>query len=171
MGLGLGSGLDFEEHEVSAGPDHLMTVRHVRMAGDMQAQGARLAQMWRERHAPANAIPPSYVPLATHAQREWMQLNWPACYARMQSAAESFNVDINDNRYDFSELSYGTVSAGCSCVFYPPASTAVGHGILARNYDFTIGSFANFLRRPNPPAKPAGGAALYGRPLSVRDLP
>ena len=152
---------DVEETIVSAGAHHLMTVRHLRLRGSEVEIGAQLADIWRERHARDDQPPGSPDPLGTPAQREWAEMNWPQAYARMRGAARRFRADFEDNRHDFRSLPYGTVAAGCSCVFYPPGITANGEGILARNYDFTRGSFANFLRLPNAAASPACMADPY----------
>ena len=152
---------DVEEVVVSAGDGHLMTVRHLRLAGSHEEIGARLAGIWRGRHARNEQPPPSPDPLGTHAQREWAEMNWPQAHARMTGAAAALGADFEDNRHDFRSLPYGTVAAGCSCVFYPPTRTRSGEGILARNYDFTTGSFANFLRLPNASPNPACMAEPY----------
>lgn len=153
--------LDVQEKVVSAGVDHLMTVRHLRLRGSQEAIGAHLAEIWLDRHAPSHRPPSTPDPLGTHAHREWAEANWPQAHSRMVGAAQTFQEDIEDNQLDFRSLPYGTVSAGCSCVFYPPSVMQKGEGILARNYDFTTGSFANYLRLPNASLTPACMADPY----------
>lgn len=43
-------------------------------------------------------------------------------------------------------------ASGCSVLYYPPATTATGHGYFSRNYDFFLGSMAQVMMVPEPPA-------------------
>jgi hypothetical protein len=40
---------------------------------------------------------------------------------------------------------------GCPVVYYPPATTATGGGLLSRNYDFPTTSAAQIMGIPAPP--------------------
>lgn len=157
----VGMDLEVQEKVVSAGEDHLMTVRHLRLRGSQEAIGAHLAEIWLNRHALSHRPPGTPDSLGTHAHREWAEANWPQAHSRMVGAARAFREDFENNQLDFRSLPYGTVSAGCSCVFYPPSVMQQGEGILARNYDFTTGSFANYLRLPNASLTPACMADPY----------
>ena len=56
----------------------------------------------------------------------------------------------------FSHLFWDWAVPGCSNCFWPGATTASGHALLSRNYDFSTGSVFELMGQPSPPdARPA----------------
>jgi len=142
------------------GEGQLMTVRHLVLSGAHEEIGAALARLWRDRHE--GTVEADADPLMARAQREWTTAHWPQNRARGRGAARELGLDPSDDRYDFSMLSYGfSPPPMCSCVYYPPALTESGHGILARNYDFTTGTFADVWGAPHEEGAEAATAQPY----------
>lgn len=134
---------------IAGGADAFMTVRHLRIAGSNAEIGGALANLARTELGVRKT--PWTDPLTTRAQRTFMQRNWPALHARMGGVAEGFGASLADDSLEFSFLAYDTGVPGCSCVFYPGGTTASGHNVVARNFDYTTGSHADL---------PLGGGAL-----------
>jgi hypothetical protein len=94
-------------------------------------------------------------PVYARARRLYFQRNYPIHWERMRGVAAAFGIDPSDDGYDFTGLSYNMdlpmQAPGCSVVYYPPSTTAIGGGYLSRNYDFPIGSIADLMQVPLPP--------------------
>jgi hypothetical protein len=112
---------------------------HVRLQGSSFEIGRELARLARERHGSAAA--PAVDPEAVGAQRAYFAARNPAHLERMRGAAEVFGVALDDDAFALDSLGYATPFAGCTVVYYPPETTADGRGVLARNFDFTTGTF------------------------------
>ena len=54
---------------------------------------------------------------------------------------------VDDDGFLFGALPYNAPAHGCSVIFYPPAATEHGGGVLSRFYDFSTGT----LRGRTPP--------------------
>jgi predicted choloylglycine hydrolase len=141
------------EKTVLSGSESFMTVRHLMLRGSNFEIGRRLGQIARERYGqePSRyAADPTY---AT-ARRVYFQRNYPIHWERVQGVASAFGVDAEDWRYDFTSLTYlfdmPPPIPGCSVVYYPPSTTATGHGYLSRNYDFSTGTIADVMGIPQP---------------------
>lgn len=133
--------LQFSDRLLAGGVGDFMTVRHLRLQGTQCEIGVRLAEFARDELGVRKV--PWTNPLMTRAQRSFMAKNWPAHFARMQGAAAAFQADLNDDRLDFSFLSYDSGIPGCSCVYYPGRRTADGHSLLSRNFDYSLGGHAD----------------------------
>jgi hypothetical protein len=80
----------------------------------------------------------------------------------MLGAADAFGVEIDGGVADVSGIWYDMdVLPGCSVVFYPPAYTESGHGILSRNYDYYTGVLSEVLGLPSAPGAVAATAHPY----------
>ena len=121
-----------------------MQVHHVVLAGDQAEIGRELARIASERHGTAPA--PTNDPRRTRARRTYFERNYPAHLERMRGAAEHFGTDLENDDVVLSSLSFGFSRPGCTVVFYPPDTTALGRGVLSRNFDFTTGTMDG--RRP-----------------------
>ncbi len=120
------------------GADDFLSVRHVVLRGPWSEIGRSLAALasehgWKPRLAD-NPVP-------VRAQRAWLVNNYPAHVARMRGVAAFAGMRLDEDRAWLSTLSYGFARPGCSVVFFPPALTESGQGMLSRNYDFTTGTF------------------------------
>jgi hypothetical protein len=136
-------------------PEDFMTVRHLTVRGTNFEIGHALGTLAVERYGrtPAHLVAE---PLYGRARRIYIQRHYPVHWARMQGVAAALGLDPDDDRYDLTGLAYlvdlPTPAFGCSVVYYPPATTATGHGYLSRNYDFLIGTMAEVMRVPLPPS-------------------
>lgn len=131
--------LEFSERIVAGGPGDFMEVRHIVMRGTNFEIGRKLGEIARARH---NAGPLPYpVPEHNRAQREYFEAHCPILIERMKGVAAAFGLDFNNEGWNFSTLLYGVPITGCSVVFYPPATTESGQGVMSRNFDFTTGTF------------------------------
>jgi predicted choloylglycine hydrolase len=112
---------------------------HVRLQGSSFEIGRELARLARERHG--SAAVPAADPEAVRAQRAYFAARNPAHLERMRGAAEVFGVALDDDAFALDSIGYATPFAGCTVVYYPPETTTDGRGVLARNFDFTTGTF------------------------------
>lgn len=166
---------EYKNDPVIDEPDSFMTVRHLYLKGTPFEIGRQLAILARDELSVRKLAWTD--PLMTRAQKTFMERNWPAHFARMQAAAEVFGCDFADNSIDFSFLSYDWGVPGCSCVFYPSASTADGHNILSRNFDFTTSNHTDFplgfdtINPPEDAADTAEKRPYVGRPFLIETHP
>ena len=135
---------------VAGGAQDFMEVRHLVLKGSNEAIGKALAEIGRERlHLAAGT---NGDPLRTRARRRYIEKNYPFLFERMHGVAKAFGKRLDDDSCDFSALSYGLFSPGCSVVHFPPAVTADGTSIVSRDYDFTTGTIKG--KRPGPGEQP-----------------
>jgi hypothetical protein len=115
-----------------------LEVRHLVLKGTNEEIGRALAAIARDRY---DAKPqPSPDPLRTRAQRRYVERNYPILYDRMRGTAAAFGKRLEDDGWNWSELGYTELRAGCSVVYLPPKATTFGSGVVSRDYDFTTGS-------------------------------
>ena len=135
-------------------PGDFMTVRHLAISGTNFEIGRTLGALAVERYgqAPDDLVAER---VYVRARRAYMQRHFPIHAERMRGVAAAFGLDPDDDRYDLTGLAHLTdlprSASGCSVVYYPPATTATGHGYLSRNYDFFVGSMADIMMVPEPP--------------------
>jgi hypothetical protein len=136
-----------QDRVVAGGPSDFMEARHLVLQGTNEAIGQALAETARERfHTRA---PTSPDPLRTRAQRHYLERNDPILVERMRGVAAAFGGRLDDDSKNFSGLFYPPLHPpGCSVVYYPPAVTASGAGIISRNYDFTTGTYRGTKPKP-----------------------
>jgi hypothetical protein len=154
--------LEFSEKIVAGSPNDFLEVRHLTLRGSNFDIGKKLAEVARQQLGVRTGR--SDDRLRTRAQREYFQRNAPIHFERMRGAAAAFGVDIKDDAYNLSSLTYGLALPGCSVVYYPPGTTADGVGVLSRNYDFTTGTIMG--RVPE-----AGEVPCTSRPYVVEMYP
>lgn len=127
------------------GPADFLTVRHLRVEGTNREIGQALARAARHAHG-AVAGPRSAVDSTVQrARRRWFALHHPILAERARGIADVFGVDADTDQWDVTELATYDGPAGCSVVFYPAAGTKVGHGLLARNFDFPTATFSQIV--------------------------
>src|SRR5262249_60388259 len=89
-----------------------MEVRHLVLKGTNEEIGRTLASIARDRY---QARPqPSQDPLRTRAQRRYIERNYPILHDRMRGAASAFDKRLEDDAWNWSELSFTELRAGCS---------------------------------------------------------
>jgi len=151
--------LNVREQTYFGGRD-FMAVRHLAIGGTNFEIGRTLGALAVERYGQTAGDLAADVVVYVRARRLYMQRNYPIHAERMRGVAAAFGLDPEDDRYDLTGLALLTdlpkPAFGCSVVYYPPATTATGHGFLSRNYDFFVGSIADIMMAPEAPE---GGSA------------
>lgn len=88
----------------------------------------------------------------------------------MRGVAQVFGVPFPNEHTDVGAIGIDAdlpPRPGCSVVYYPPQTTANGHGILSRNYDFSTKSFAEIIGLPAPP----GAVSMTAHPYLMEVYP
>jgi hypothetical protein len=143
--------VEFNETVILGKDRGFMTVRYLVMRGPNFEIGRKLGEIAMERYGLNRDSIFSADPLVTRARRNYFVLNYPVMLERSRGAAYALGVNPVDDDYDPTQLPYNLSMpstfppAECSVVYYPPQTTASGHGLLSRNYDFPKGSLADFL--------------------------
>jgi hypothetical protein len=151
-----------EDRVVAGGPKEFMEVRHLVLAGSNEAIGRALAAVGRDRFGLTPVK--STDPFRTRVQRRYFEKNYPIHLDRMRGVAAAFGRRLDDDAFNFSSLSLLPLRAGCSVVYFPPGVTALGSGIVSRDYDFTTGTL--WGTRPPP-----GELPCTARPYVVETYP
>jgi len=154
-----------EETVICGGPEDFMEVRQLVLGCPERETGQVLARIAKDRLGVQ--IEPSTDQKMTRERSEWMRVNWPAHYARMQGVADVYGLKPDDHRFELSRLFYFWSAPGCSNVYYPPKCTATGHGTLSRNYDFTTGTIFELFGKLPPPGAPMAAS----RPFLIESRP
>jgi predicted choloylglycine hydrolase len=126
-----------KETVVAGSPKDFVEVRHVVIKGTNFQIGKKTAEIVRDHSLVKVFSPPDTQ--RNHAQRVYMEQNYPVYYERMKGVAAAFGLDMQNDNYDFSQLPVHIElpgKTGCSAVFYPGNLTEAGHDILSRNSDF-----------------------------------
>ncbi len=156
-----------EEQAYFSDPLHFMTVRHLVLHGTNFEIGQQLGQLALHRYGQS---PDDYAtdPLFARARRAYFQREYAIHWERMRGVGAAFGVAPEDDRYDLSALTLHMglpqPPMGCSVVYYPPSTTATGHGCLSRNYDFPIGTMADVMGIQVPPEVAAQMAPVMSEP-------
>lgn len=132
--------------DVAGGAGDALHVAHVRIAGSSFEIGRELARLGSERHG--SKPPKAKDAAATRVQREFFAAKYPAQHERMRGVAAFHGLELAADAFELDTVSYSGLSAGCTVVFYPPATTADGRGVLSRNFDFSTGTFDGRIPRP-----------------------
>jgi hypothetical protein len=145
-----------EIREVAGVEGDFAHVLHVRIEGSSFEIGRELARFGSEEHG--------FQPDAAHdatavrAQREWFAAHDPAHVERMRGVAAFFGLEDRMDAFELAGIPYGFARGGCTVVFYPPETTESGKGVLARNFDFTTGTFDG--RVPGPEEMPVASSPV-----------
>ncbi len=151
---------------VAGAPDTFAELRHLVLRGTHREIGEAVGNLARtelgvDKTARWND------PDVTAIQAVWLAEHWPEHYQRSLGAAAAFGAEPNDTEQDFTYLHYDWAVPGCSNCFYPPSTTADGHAILSRNYDFTTGTVFELMGQPAP----AGTRPATSRPFIIETHP
>lgn len=134
------------------GSQDFPTVRHLVLQGSNVEIGKHLAEIVMERYGKHKR--PSGDPRIIQARRLYFQQHYPILLERTRGVADAYGMNLDDNTSDLASLMYPSLqlpqSPGCSVVFYPPQTTANGHGLLSRNCDAQTGSMFAMLDIPFP---------------------
>lgn len=156
------------------GVDIFPLLRHVKLNGTNFEIGKQLAEINIVNHGDTlekHRVPD---PLYARARREYFQQNYPIYWERMRGVAAAFNVDADDDRYDFSAMFHNVdlpPRPGCSNAFYPPSHTVTGHAYLSRNYEFSTGTFADVVGVQLTPEERSEMKAMMGEPYIMEWQP
>lgn len=138
--------LDFKETVILSSPEDFLEIRHLVLRGSNYEIGKKLGQIAKERHG-IEKLPAEDL-LQTQCQRMYLEKNYPIFFERMKGVADAYNSKVREGLIDFSILGEAMLGTGCSAVYYPPSSTASGHGIISRNLDFYVPSSIPALSKP-----------------------
>jgi hypothetical protein len=89
--------------------------------------------------------------------RRYIQKNDPILYDRLRGMAGAFGGSLDDDGFEYSGLPYTDLSAACSIVHLPPASTASKSSVVSRDYDYSTGNLNFGFLQPgmlHPTARP-----------------
>jgi hypothetical protein len=125
-------------------PGDFLTARYLMAEGSQRQIGRQLAEAATLIHG-ANAAPIPADRVIESARRRWFTANYPFQRERISGIANYFGIDEHDPSVTLDALRTFDVPLGCSTAFYPRHQTAEGHGILARNMDFSMGTFMQML--------------------------
>jgi len=154
--------MQFEERIIAGSPADFMEARHLLLRGSNREIGAKLAEIALERHQGHKMF--EVDPLLAQAQYQYVQRNYPILLERMRGVADAFGADPASTSLYLAMLPYYLGLPACSAVYYPPATTTVGHGVVSRNYDFTTGTMFG-----QTPAE--GEMAATSRPYVIEVYP
>ncbi len=133
-------------------PGDFMTVRQLTVRGSNFEIGRALGSIAVDRYG-KTADDLAASPVFARARRRYIQQVFPAQWQRMLGIADAFGIDPENDHYDLTHMGHlidFPPGFGCSVVYYPPASTASGTGVLSRNYDFSIDSLPAMFGIPDP---------------------
>ena len=166
--------MDVDERTYLGEADDFMTVRHLTIRGTNREIGQTLAETVMRRYGTSPADLRGDPPIV-RAQRDYLRRVYPVHWQRACGVASAFGIDPDDDRYDPAALSYNMglplPAMGCSVVYYPPATTATGGGLLSRNYDFPTTSVAQIMGIPTPPDVLARLPAAMSEPYVMQWYP
>src|SRR5689334_5096473 len=107
-----GQGTLRSDRVIAGGPKDSLEVRHLVLGGPNEAIGRALAQVARDRYGVRPK--PSQDPLTTRAQRRYFERQYPALHDRMRGVAAAFDRRLEDDAWNFSDLTFTDLRAGCS---------------------------------------------------------
>jgi hypothetical protein len=93
-----------DERIICGGENDYATVRHLVLKGSQKDIGRHLAMIAKERYG--SRFQPSANALEASVQMEYLRLNWPMMYSRIEGAAEVYGVDIEANELFLQSLLY-----------------------------------------------------------------
>lgn len=142
---------------IAGGPDHAVTVRHVRAEGSDREIGRALGAAAESAHG-SWAAPTPADPFVEGLRRQWFAERWPAHGERIAGVAEHFGLEPTDPTHTCDVLGTYELPAGCSVAYYPGRGTKDGHGVLARNFDFPTATLSQMLglAPASPDERPLG---------------
>jgi hypothetical protein len=142
---------------IAGGPDHAVTVRHVRAEGSDREIGRTLAAAAEAANG-GWAAPTPADPFVEDLRRRWFRERWPAQAERITGVAEHFGLDPAAPSHTCDVLGTYELPAGCSVAHYPGVGTKDGHGVLARNFDFPTATLSQMMGLPasSPTERPLG---------------
>lgn len=125
----------FKITELLNNPEYYSKASHIVIKGSNEEIGYQIGKL---------AIKHGIKPLSSEKhnisryQNEYMRREYPIHFDRMRGYSSAFNLNIDNYDYDFSI--FGTPIGGktCSAVYYPPADTTIGKGVISRNLDFCL---------------------------------
>ena len=144
-----------EDRVIAGGPSDSLEVRHLVLRGTNEQIGRALAELGKERYGVR--LDAAKDPLQVRAMRTFLERNDPILLDRMRGVAAAFGKSIDDDAWDFTNLGFTDLRAGCSIAHLPPSSTVNGKSVVSRDYDFTTGALSFGFLPPgmlHPTARP-----------------
>ena len=142
-----------DEVILEQGKDSYQSVRHIVIRGTNEEIGKALGDIAQKEYGILRLV---QYPDAVYARAAdlYMKASAPILRERAQGVAAAYNEKYEDSLSVFSELVYDAGPWGCSSVYYPPAHTTDGSGLLGHNMDYPLCSINKLLKRPEENAPP-----------------
>src|SRR5262245_23705283 len=121
-GPALGGSAVQSDRVIAGGPKDSLEVRHLVLRGSNVEIGRALAELARERYGVR--LERARDPLQVRAERRFLERNAPILLDRMRGVAEAFGRDFEDLAWDYSQLGFTDLRAGCSIAHLPREATA-----------------------------------------------
>ena len=142
-----------DEVILEQGKDSYQSVRHIVIRGTNEEIGKALGDMAQKNYGVTKL---SQYPDVVYAKAadEYMKAQAPILRERAKGVAAAYHEKYGDSLSVFNELVYDAGPWGCSSVYYPPAYTTDGRGLLGHNMDYPLCSINKLLKRPEGNAPP-----------------
>ncbi|MFC4337942.1 C45 family autoproteolytic acyltransferase/hydolase [Salininema proteolyticum] len=159
------------ERRPLVGGGSFQTVDHLTVSGSQREIGGALAAVAAEIYG-WKPVPTADRDVS-RARRAWFQRHWPQHYERMAGIADHVGADLEADAVHLDGIGGIPVGSACSALWMPPASTAGGHGLIGRNYDFFTYTATELFSQMSGEKvdAPDGEAPLASRPAVVTCLP
>lgn len=133
---------------VTQGKDSYQSVRHIVIKGTNEEIGKVLGDIAQKEYGitKLQKYPDAIYAKAADA---YMRVRYPELRARSKGVAAAYNEKYADSLSVFNQLVYDAGPwKGCSSVYYPPAYTVDGSGLLGHNMDYPLCSLNKLLKIP-----------------------
>lgn len=138
-----------DELILSQGKDSYQQVRHIVVKGTNEEIGKALGDIAQKEYSVSKlAQYPSEI--YAKAADAYLKANYPALSERSKGVAAAYAQNYETSLSVFSQLVYDAGPwNGCSSVYYPPAFTTDGSGMLGHNMDYPLCSINKLLKLPD----------------------
>ncbi len=146
-----------DETLIPQAPENFQEIRHLVLRGSNREIGKTLAEIAR-RDLGVSKLAKYTDSTYGEACKIYLKDNFPALYERSIGVADAFNLTEDDTDHDTTVLPYDVGSFACTSVSFPPNTTANGHTLVGRNYEWYIVSAMEMFT-----GKKYAGAPLMGK--------
>ena len=149
-----------DEALVPEAPENYQEVRHLVLRGSSRDIGRALAEIAR-RDLGVSRLAKYTDSIYGEARRIYLKDNFPSLYERSLGVGDAFGLAEDDTSFDTTTLPYDLGSFACSSVCYPPNTTANGHTLVSRNYEWYTVSAAELFTGKKDPEEPLMGKHAF----------
>lgn len=159
-GFGFGFASAPKAKIIAGSGQDVLIARHVVLEGTYRDIGRALGELGKAHGARLGAGEAAM----TAKRAAWFEKNWPELASRAKGLTDVYGA----KGVDPFGLSYNVMTGpGCSCSYYPPDRTTVGHALLSRNYDFSTGTLAHLTGSQAP----SGARGFTADPYLIETRP